>query len=203
MNQKLWIAGLVLMMVCAGLAVWWLTPASNQATGQAAPLTAFESAAQTHSPATAAVEAVTLPIQQQQVAVAQVVAANPLLVMPNDLRVRPDFISAVEWAMLQGAANDTPQPQEELRRLVNSLRFHKMREHWQALLAQPLHDVAQRQALANQLLIELPTQAIQMGWPESDVRGLQEQLVHDVVPSAAAREARLQHERQRLHEAKQ
>lgn len=203
MNQKLWIAGLALMMACAALAVWWLTPASDPATVQAAPSTVVESAAQTNLPAREEGAGATVPVQQQQVAVAQVVAAHPLLVMPNDLRVRPDFISAVEWAMLQGAANDTPQPEAELRRLVNSLRFHKMREHWQALLAQPLHAVTQRQALANQLLAELPTQAIQMGWPESEVRDLQEQLVHDVAPNAAAREARLQHERQRLHEAKQ
>jgi hypothetical protein len=61
----------------------------------------------------------------------------------------------------------------------------------------------QRQALAAQLLQEVPEQLKQGNLPETEVRDLQAQWVEVVESSAAAQEQRLQLERQRIHDIKQ
>jgi hypothetical protein len=102
--------------------------------------------------------------------------------------------------MLQAAAGQHAQPSKELTRLVNTLRFHKMLETWQNNARM---ERMQRQALAAQLLQEVPKQLKQGNLPETEVRDLQAQWVEAVESSTAAQEQRLQLERQRIHDIKQ
>jgi hypothetical protein len=204
MNQKIWVASLVMMIMVATLAVWWVKPSSSNLVIPTEQMIQSSEISQVSTPIilqpTTSERVVQLQAQQQQVAA--VVAAQPLLMMPKTLSARPEFVSVVEWEMLQGAAHNTAHPQDELWHLVDRLRFQKMLEQWQAWLTQSTGDTTQRKVLANQLLVELPAQAVQMGWPESEVHDLQEQLTNDVEADATARDIRLQHERQRLLEGK-
>lgn len=140
-------------------------------------------------------------LQAQQQTVAQMVADQPLLQpITGDIQTRPDFVSKIEWSMLQAAAGQHAQPSKELTRLVNTLRFHKMLETWQNNARM---ERMQRQALAAQLLQEVPAQLKQGNLPETEVRDLQAQWVEAVESSATAQEQRLQLERQRIHDIKQ
>lgn len=140
-------------------------------------------------------------LQAQQQAVAKVVTDQPLLQpIIGDIQTRPEFVSDVEWGMLQAAAQQQPQPSKELTRLVNTLRFHKMLEAWQNSSSM---EHVQRQALAAQLLQEVPEQLKQGNLPETEVRELQVQWVEAVESRADAQEQRLQLERQRIHDIKQ
>ena len=199
MTQNMWVTGWIMLAAWVGGVIWWLFVSTSEPVAQTPrpPLSAPKVVAVAPSPQ-ATMDPEQLPTQQQQIA--QQVAAAPLLVMPDDLSVRPDFVSEIEWAMLQGAANNAPDPQASLRQLVNTLRFNKMLEHWQRLSPQDSSD--QRQRLAQQLLADLPAQSQQVGWPEQEWRLLQAQLVDEVEPNVALREARLQQEQRRVYQLK-
>ena len=109
---------------------------------------------------------------------------------------RPAFIGAEEWAMLQETLKDHPQRQKELDRIVAYLRFQKEFEAWQSL--RDGGDVAQRHAVAQRLLDELPSRVAQREVNAGEAIVLQAALVEDLVADPGQREQRLAQEKQRL-----
>jgi hypothetical protein len=112
---------------------------------------------------------------------------------------RPDYISDMEWTMLQGVANQAKDPQAELTRLVNSLRFNKQLEMWQDLPADA--DPGKRATLARALLDDLPERVKMGNFGLNDAKTMAEQMVKDVEPNEAKHAARLKKEHKRLEAA--
>lgn len=116
-------------------------------------------------------------VQEQKEA--QQVVANQVVILPIEgtVRTRPDFISDMEWNMLQAVAKTNANPDSELNHLVNLLRFNKMVEQYQSTDI-PL-SLENKQKLATQLLAELPNFVKTGDVGQSDARELKNQLTRD------------------------
>jgi hypothetical protein len=105
------------------------------------------------------------------------------------VRTRPEYVSPMEWMVLQGVANQHANAERELSRMVHFLRFNKQLERWEGLNAGG--DPALRHALAFALVTDLPARVRQGDLSASDARALLMRLLADAEPDVAAREARL------------
>lgn len=105
------------------------------------------------------------------------------------VRSRPEYVSPMEWLVLQGVANQHPNAERELSRMVHFLRFNKQLDRWEGLGAGG--DPALRHALASALVTDLPTRVQQGDLSASDARSLLMRLLADAEPDAMRREARL------------
>lgn len=70
---------------------------------------------------------------------------------------RPDFVSEIEWIVLQRVSSQRPESEKELTHFVNKLLFFKKQELWQSMLTSS-NGSAQRHALARELLGMIPSQ---------------------------------------------
>lgn len=89
---------------------------------------------------------------------------------------RPEFVSELEWHVLQEVAKQQADSDLELTRLVNSLRFNKqltLCQSWPAHLS-----TSQRLLLAQQLLAEIPLHVRQQELSVNDGKNLQQQLLN-------------------------
>lgn len=111
------------------------------------------------------------------------------VVSDGPVRTRPDYVSPMEWMVLQGVANQHTNAERELSRMVHFLRFNKQIERWEGLSAGG--DPALRHALASALVTDLPARVQQGDLSASDARSLLMRLLADAEPDAARREARL------------
>lgn len=113
---------------------------------------------------------------------------------------RPAFVSPMEWMVLKGSVSQHPNPERELTRMVNFLRFTKQMELLETLprtaAAQP-----RRQALANELLADLPQRLLNDEMPMKDLRETQATLLQDAESDPEHRQARAQAEARRLDQA--
>ena len=133
------------------------------------------------------------PEQQQaaQVAMTEQAKANQALERSDvwkpltSVRERPPFASLMEWQMLKGVAERNANPQAELLRLTNFLRYNKLLEKWQDLPAGS--EPALRQALARQLVDELPDRVRAGEVDAKDARGQAPALLRDGYGEGAAR----------------
>lgn len=105
------------------------------------------------------------------------------------VRTRPDYVSPMEWMVLQGVANQHTNAERELSRMVHFLRFNKQLERWEGLSAGG--DPALRHALAFALVTDLPARVRQGDLTASDARSLLMRLLADAEPNAALRESRM------------
>lgn len=111
---------------------------------------------------------------------------------------RPDYVSEVEWDVLRGLAQQHADPERELARLVNSLRFNKQLETWRAGHGAT---TPERRALAEALLAALPERVRQQEYSVTDAERLQRELIAALAPDTKARAQREELERQRLPRA--
>lgn len=113
---------------------------------------------------------------------------------------RPAYVSPMEWSMLKGLADQHASPPQELTRLVNSLRFNKQLEAWEALPRTP--DAAlQRRTLATSLVNDLPERVRHQDLGLPDAQRTLGALLRDLEPDAEQRLARAAQEEQRLRQA--
>ena len=140
-------------------------------------------------------------IESQQAAAASVVAREPE-VKPVDrhLSERPDYVSPMEWAMLQGVAQQDADPPKALARLVNSLRFTRQMELWEDMAAMP-DKAAKRRRLAVQLLDDLPNRVAHGDLALADAQAKLNPLIADAVGDPSVRAQRQQRELDRLQQA--
>lgn len=117
----------------------------------------------------------------------QAAAPGPLL------PVRPDYVSEIEWQVLQGVAAQSRDPARTLATLVAKLRFSKQLELFRSGAAG-----VPREALAAQLLADLPAQVAAGSLARDEALRLLPLLIEPLAPDPAARAARLQQERARL-----
>ncbi len=111
------------------------------------------------------------------------------VVPEGPVRSRPDYVSPMEWMVLQGVANQHANAEQELSRMVHFLRFNKQLERWEGLNAGS--DPVLRHALASSLVTDLPTRVQQGDLSAADARSLLMRLLADAEPDAGRREARL------------
>ncbi len=143
-------------------------------------------------------------IEAEQLQVEQVVESQPLIKpIVGIIQTRPEFVSATEWNILQALSENSQNPDKELNRLVNSLRFNKLLEHWKNSSISSDQTVNSRpetlQVLADQLLQELPDHLKQGQISEQEVRELQKKLLKDAEPDPEQREQRAIKESSRVN----
>ena len=148
MQIRKWITPIILVVVVV-LVGWWYSKPASTLSPDAAGVTATDNA---HADAmTGNAE----EIRQQQLvaaeAAAQYVGRQPF---SEPVRQRPDFVSPLEWQVLQGVAAKSDTPDQTLMALVNHLLYAKQYEAWQSLDDKTQAD--RRQELARQLLNEIP-----------------------------------------------
>lgn len=126
----------------------------------------------------------------QQKEAAQVIEAKPdMKPLVGPITERPDFVSPMEWAMLQGVVQQHANPDKELTRMVNFLRFMKQMEALDALPKTAVN-ASKRQVLTAQLIEDLPNR-VKGG--DLDIKDAQARLAEwlpEAVPDAQQRQAR-------------
>ncbi len=116
-------------------------PQHSQAISQSVEYTREELAAMTPN----------LLIQMQKDALNSAKEAATSVGELNRIEGRPDFVSPAEWMMLQAVAAKKANPQTELLRLVNLLRFNKQLE-----ALDKTSDSDERNVLIEAVLAQLP-----------------------------------------------
>lgn len=89
---------------------------------------------------------------------------------------RPAFVSPMEWDVLRRVAQQHPDSDRELTRMVNHLRFTKQLEHWTGLAAgDPL-----REELASHLLYAIPQRVSNRELNTDQAQALQATLLKEI-----------------------
>ncbi|WP_300522069.1 hypothetical protein [Alcanivorax sp.] len=109
---------------------------------------------------------------------------------------RPDFVSPLEWQVLQQVSRNHDQPEQELTRLVNRLRFAKLRELWEAEVETGNDE--QRRLLGNQLLEDLPSRVKNREMAPAQAQQLQASILEALIDDPQQRRQRAAEEARRL-----
>lgn len=115
-------------------------------------------------------------LNKQQTKAAVVVEQDPLIApITSPVDKKPNFVSETEWQILTATAQTNSNPEQELTRLINLLRFNKQIELWQSI--QKSDHNPKWHALANQLLNELPARVAGGEINEQEARKLKQELL--------------------------
>ena len=117
--------------------------------------------------------------------------AQPDLMKPlkGPITERPAFVSPMEWAMLQGVVQQHVQPDKELTRMVNFLRFMKQMEAYEALPRTP-DAASKRRAMADLLVEDLPARVEGGDLDFKDAQGYLSKWLVDAEPNEQTRQQR-------------
>jgi hypothetical protein len=204
-SNKKWMTMLGVGMVMVVAAVWWarhslesdrvqdVSSASAQSVQQG-------SGAAIVSPANgnSANLAPDLVLVAQQAEAAKVIEAQPdMKPIVGPVKERPAYVSFMEWAMLQGVSQQQADPDKELTRMVNFLRFSKQMELLESLAKTP-ENATKRQVLANQLVSDLPTRVANGEFELKDAQARLMGLLADAVSDPNLRRQREDAEGKRL-----
>ena len=202
------LGGLALAAAVAAGVYWSGSPAQHTqdtaaaAASQASPASSAASAidaALTASPpssdmSTATTQAAMADLQQASKAVAQDPVMKPIV---GPVTERPPYVSLMEWGMLKGVASQHATPEPELTRLVNSLRFNKQFEAWEALPRTEANS-AQRHTIAQALMADLPERVRHQDLGIEDAHKAMTALLSDIEPDEERRRVRAKEEGLRL-----
>lgn len=201
-GSRKWLLGLGGSAVAAAFVIWATHSAEPDSTGVRPTVSenSLSTASQDAAPPIAT------QATMQEMAAQQTQAAERLAARPDPGQVtgpvteRPDFVSPMEWMMLQGAVAQKPNRDEELTRMVNLLRFNKQMELWQGLARTP-DTQPRRKALADALLADLPHRVRQDEMTVKDAQEAMTALLEDAEADAARRDARAGQVLRRLEDA--
>lgn len=202
-NMK-WVAVAGTVAVVAAAAMWWSRSPSPEDAGRvtdASPGASSQAmAAQVPASSTmtaAQIEVETKVMQERQQEAAKELEKQPgLKPIVGPIKERPSFVSALEWQMLKGVSQQAGDPDRELTRLVNFLRFNKQLELWEGMSQSP--DKARRKELADQLIGELPVRINNGEMDLTEAKRILTGLLNDAEPDAQARGKRAAAETARL-----
>lgn len=137
----------------------------------------------------------------QQKEAAKVIEAKPdMKPLVGPITERPDFVSPMEWAMLQGVVQQHAQPDKELTRMVNFLRFMKQMEAYEAL-PKVAENAAKRQVLAAQLVEDLPNRVRGGDLEIKDAQARLAEWLPEAIPDPQQRQQRAEKIGQMMAEA--
>jgi hypothetical protein len=204
-SGKQWLSLLALIGAAMATALWWWShrddPAASQPVASTAPAT--ETVAGLIRPVSATpadMPSTEAGLVAQQAAAAKEIERQPAMKpITGPIKERPAFVSDIEWTMLKGVSQQNANPDAELTRLVNKLRFMKQLELWQSMEHSP--DAAKRQVLAEQLLDDLPQRVANADLDKPEAQKLQASLLKDAVSDEQARHKRAEVEARRLSSA--
>lgn len=108
---------------------------------------------------------------------------------------RPAFVSSLEWRVLKNVAQQHPNTEQELTRLVNHLRFAKQWDLWHEIDPQ---DQTRRSALGEQLLLEIPDRVKNQELDVVHAQQMQESLLMALIPDVTERRQRAAQEAARI-----
>lgn len=202
-NMK-WVAVAGTVAVVAAAAMWWSRSPSPEDAGRvtAASPGASSQAMAAQVPASSTMTAAQIEVETKVMQERQQEAAKELEKQPGlkpivgPIKERPSFVSALEWQMLKGVSQQAGDPDRELTRLVNFLRFNKQLELWEGMSQSP--DKARRKELADQLIGELPVRITQGEMDLTEAKRILTGLLNDAEPDAQARGKRAAAETARL-----
>tara|TARA_A100001391_G_scaffold71050_3_gene45401 strand:+ start:6004 stop:6621 length:618 start_codon:yes stop_codon:yes gene_type:complete len=194
MSRLKW-SGLAVVVLVAGAAwFWWSPPGSPEAQDSPTDEVAATNG-DTAQPEQDSEQYRQLAEQQEQAARAvQGQLGEPEFDGP--IKERPDFVSPMEWRVLKSVAAGKADSDRELTRLVNRIRFAKLREHWDELKGSEQAD--QRHAIARQLLDDIPQRVDQREMDTSQAQQLQQQLLADLISDPEQRRQRAAEEAKRI-----
>ncbi|MBM7334376.1 hypothetical protein [Alloalcanivorax marinus] len=188
-------SGLLLVALVAGAAsFWWLSPGSPEVKGSPTDEVAVTDGdtAQTQQDS----EQYRQLAEQQEQAARAVEGQLGEPEFEGPVSERPDFVSPIEWRVLKSVAAGKADSDRELTRLVNRIRFAKLREHWDELRGSGQTD--QRHAIARQLLEDIPNRVDQREMDVSQAQQLQQQLLADLISDPERRRQRAAEEARRI-----
>jgi hypothetical protein len=197
-SPKIWIAVSTLALASGAAILWRTSTPATPTTPAASTVVAPQPTTTTAAPSLKDLNlgsATEVVAQQNHAAkeLAQHPIAKPITGVVTE---RPSFVSPVEWLMMQGVAKQHATPDKELTRMVNLLKFNKQLELWQDMPKSA--DAAERQALANQLLDELPERVIHGDVDMPAAQKLQASLLTDAVADPDKRRVRAEAEARRI-----
>ena len=167
---------LVIAMVIVASVLWWQhRKRIVSVTAADAPKSDERASADTVTPEKATIENGLIVAQQSTAAK----AARAKKTIQGTVTERPDFVSEIEWKVLQGVVKQGPDSEKELTHLVNKLLFAKKREAWQSLMASS-RDPAQRHELATQLLDMMPAQLNDRSLDSAQAEKMKSELMADL-----------------------
>jgi hypothetical protein len=197
-----WFAVAGTVAAVAAAAMWWSRSPNPEDAGRVTAVVPAASQAMAQEPASstmtaAQIEADTKVLQARQQEAAKELEKQPgLKPIVGPITERPSFVSVMEWQMLKGVSQQAGDPDRELTRLVNFLRFNKQLELWEGLSQSP--DKARRKELAEQLVAELPTRITNGEMDLTEAKRILTGLLDDAEPNAQARAKRAAAETARL-----
>jgi hypothetical protein len=202
-SNKKWMVMLGVGMVAVVAAVWWTRqPQASDRVQDVTPgtSTALQASAQIEADKMAnSPEAAAMVAQQKEAA--KVLENQPdMKPIIGPVKERPPYVSQMEWAMLQGVAQQQTDPDKELTRMVNFLRFTKQMELWEAMPKTP-ENAAKRQALAAQLVDDLPSRVTTGELDLKDAQGKLTAFLAEAVSDPNVRRQREETESKRLQAA--
>ena len=163
----------MLALLGGGLAAWWAL--HSGAPAPAEPLSSDSArAAFPWSRTPAVVDDATALDAQQVSAAAAALRELGSAELAGPVTERPDFVSLLEWKVLQAVAQKSDHPQQELTRLINDLRFEKLLDAWRSP-ASGL-DAATRRRLAAQLRQDTPVHLARGELSAAEASQLQREL---------------------------
>lgn len=109
---------------------------------------------------------------------------------------RPEFISPLEWEILQRVSENEEDSEQALVNYINHIRFAKQEELWEQLV--DTQEVEKRYALAEQLLSNIPSRVKNNNISVRHAQGLQMKLLSDLVDDPEKRRVRISEEADRI-----
>ena len=135
-------------------------------------------------------------VEQQHIAARQALQQIGKDEYQGEITTRPDFISPIEWQVLQNVAAGHESPIQELTRLTNRLRFAKLREKWDDAVNND--DRRLRDALGNQLLHDLPHRVDNHEIDQQQAQQFQTQILAIIIDDQEERQHRAALEAERI-----
>lgn len=188
----LWLI-LLVMTIATATTLWNLKPEQTNTTASVTPTTA-SMVSPTLSPTH-----VNHIVNQQIAAVSAAAHETNRQPITTTVNKRPDFVSELEWQTLQMVAKKSPHPDQELTRLVSNMRFNKQWEIWQSMAkTNQATDRTQRDALATQLLNDIPTAVTNLAIDQNEAQKIQQTILTDLEANSSIRQQRIAQEAERI-----
>lgn len=112
------------------------------------------------------------------------------------ITAKPDYVSDIEWQVLQGVAQQHAEPDKALTHLVKKLRFSKELELWHTTEASAGN--TRRTALTNTLLNDIPERVASKDMDVFEARKLQTMLLEATISDPDVLHQRIDSEAKRL-----
>tara|TARA_R100000322_G_scaffold170297_1_gene145074 strand:- start:5076 stop:5702 length:627 start_codon:yes stop_codon:yes gene_type:complete len=189
-----WSLGLLVVLVIGVAGIWFMSDSTAPETAE------FTTDSKPTDRPTDLAE-VRVPDSPEEIAAQQIeanaAAGSQLGVgqLSGPIQERPEFVSRIEWRVLNQVAEASPDKERELTRLVNHLRFSKQLEIWKNQANGP---EAERDALARQLLRDIPVRVYSRDLSPGRAQQLQAELVGSLYDDPQERRRRIAEEAERI-----